>query len=51
MIDDNLFKIIDLDEMYALHITPLPAGTISTKSQELFADYKKPVFRIILYWP
>ncbi len=41
MIDDGLFEIIHPDEMYALHVTPFPAGTIATKSDGLFADYKR----------
>lgn len=41
MIDDGLFDLIDPEEMYALHITPFPAGTIAAKPQELFADFKQ----------
>lgn len=41
MMDDGLFEIINPDEMYALHVTPFPAGLIATKSDELFADFKK----------
>lgn len=33
MIDDGLFDIINPDEMYALHMSPFPAGTIATKSK------------------
>ena len=41
MIDDGLFNIINPDEIYALHMSPFPAGTIATKSKGLFADYKR----------
>ncbi|WP_318308272.1 M20 metallopeptidase family protein [Flagellimonas crocea] len=41
MIDDGLFQIIDPDEMYAMHITPFPAGTIAAKPEEMFSDYKR----------
>lgn len=40
MIDDGLFDIIHPDEIYALHITPMPEGLIATKSEWLFAGYK-----------
>ena len=41
MIDDGLFDIIHPEEMYAMHVTPFPAGTIATKSEEMFSDYKQ----------
>lgn len=41
MIDDNLFDIIDPDEIYAAHISPMPAGMIATKPGYLYADYKQ----------
>lgn len=40
MINDGLFDIINPDEIYALHITPMPTGLIGTKSDWLFAGYK-----------
>lgn len=46
MSDDGLFEMIDPAEMYALHIVPFPAGTIATKSQEVFAAYKKLHLRL-----
>ncbi|MCR9227108.1 MAG: amidohydrolase [Flavobacteriaceae bacterium] len=41
MIDDGLFDIIEPEEMYAMHVTPFPAGTIAAKPEEMFADYKR----------
>ncbi len=41
MIDDGLFDMIEPEEMYAMHVTPFPAGTIATKPEEMFSDYKK----------
>ncbi len=41
MMDDGLFDIIDPEEMYAMHVTPFPAGTIAAKPEEMFADYKQ----------
>lgn len=41
MMDDGLFDLVSPDEMYALHMSPFPKGTIATKSEGLFADYKK----------
>ena len=40
MIDDGIFKIIGPDEIYALHITPMPEGLIATRPEWLYADYK-----------
>lgn len=37
MIADGLFDIIKPDEIYALHISPYPVGTIATKSANVFA--------------
>lgn len=37
MIDDGLFTIINPSEIYALHISPLPVGTITAKENEVFA--------------
>ncbi len=36
MIVDGLFDLIEPDEIYALHITPYPVGTIATKSANVF---------------
>lgn len=41
MIEDNLFDIVDADEIYALHMSPFPAGTISTKPNGMYGDYKR----------
>ena len=41
MMDDGLFDIIDPEEMYAMHVTPFPAGTIAAKPEEMFSDYKQ----------
>lgn len=46
MLNDGLFNIIDPDEMYALHLTPFPAGTVATKTDELFAAYNKLRIRL-----
>ncbi|MGB5930917.1 MAG: M20/M25/M40 family metallo-hydrolase, partial [Cyclobacteriaceae bacterium] len=43
MIDDGLFDLITPDETYALHMSPFPAGTIATKANQLYADYKRIV--------
>lgn len=40
MIADGLFDLINPDEIYALHIAPMPEGVISTKANNLYADYK-----------
>ena len=36
MIADGLFDLIEPDEIYALHISPYPVGTIATKSANVF---------------
>jgi len=41
MMDDGLFNIIDPEEMYAMHVTPFPVGTIAAKPEEMFSDYKQ----------
>ena len=41
MMDDGLFQLIDPEEMYAMHVTPFPAGTIAAKPEEMFSDYKR----------
>ncbi len=41
MMEDGLFDIIDPEELYAMHVTPFPAGIIATKREELFSDYKQ----------
>ena len=41
MMDDGLFDIIDPEELYAMHVTPFPAGTIAAKPEEMFSDYKR----------
>src|SRR5690606_34761716 len=37
MIDDGLYDIINPDEIYGLHISPFPVGTIATKSELVYA--------------
>lgn len=41
MVEDGLFDLIDPEEFYALHMSPFPVGTIATKGEFLFSDYKK----------
>jgi len=41
MIDDGLYDIITPDEVYGLHISPFPVGTISTKSGYIYAHTNK----------
>ncbi len=37
MIADGLFDMIQPDEIYGLHMSPYPVGTIATKSENVFA--------------
>ena len=37
MIADGLFDMIKPDEIYALHVSPYPIGTIATKSANVFS--------------
>lgn len=41
MIDDGIFDLMNPDEVYALHIAPMPEGIITTKANNLYADYKR----------
>ncbi|SMO86908.1 M20 metallopeptidase family protein [Gracilimonas mengyeensis] len=41
MISDGVFELITPDEMYAVHISPMPAGLVATKPGYLYADYKQ----------
>ena len=41
MIDDGLFEIINPDEIYGLHMSPWPTGSISTKSEEIYAYIRR----------
>lgn len=43
MIEDGLYDIIKPDELYCLHISDMPSGTVSLKSNAVFA-YFKPLF-------
>jgi metal-dependent amidase/aminoacylase/carboxypeptidase family protein len=43
MIADGLYDIIKPDEIYCLHISDMPSGTVSLKSDAVFA-YFKPLF-------
>lgn len=40
MIDEGLLDMIDPDQIYASHITPMAAGTVATSPEWLFAGYK-----------
>ncbi|SDF60068.1 amidohydrolase [Cellulophaga baltica] len=40
MVNSNLFSEMNLDEIYALHVTALPVGQIMVKPNELFAYQK-----------
>ncbi|GHA26410.1 amidohydrolase [Salinimicrobium marinum] len=37
MIDDGLFQKISADEIYGLHISPFPVGSIATKAGNIYA--------------
>lgn len=37
MIDDGLLAMADFDEIYGLHISPFPVGTVATKAGSVFA--------------
>ncbi|MBZ9629704.1 M20 family metallopeptidase [Salegentibacter sp. LM13S] len=39
MVDDGLFKLINPDEIYGLHMSPYPVGTIATKSENVYAHF------------
>ncbi|MEO0339389.1 MAG: M20/M25/M40 family metallo-hydrolase [Bacteroidota bacterium] len=41
MVEEGLFSTIDPDEIYALHVTALPAGKIMVKPAELYAYQKR----------
>ncbi|MCC9167905.1 M20 metallopeptidase family protein [Pontibacter harenae] len=41
MIGDGLFDIINPEEIYALHIAPMPEGIVTTKANNLYADYRQ----------
>ena len=40
MIDDGLFSIISPEEIYGLHINPMPTGLVSAKSELVYAYLK-----------
>ncbi|GAA5022528.1 peptidase [Marivirga lumbricoides] len=40
MLDDGILEMIQPDEIYALHVAPMPEGTIATRGNNLYADYK-----------
>lgn len=40
MMNDGLFDIINPDEIYALHLTPMPTGMMGARPNWLFAGYK-----------
>src|SRR5690606_15710761 len=39
MIADGLFDLIKPDEIYGLHVSPFPVGTIATKSANVFVHF------------
>lgn len=39
MVDDGLFNLINPDEIYGLHMSPYPVGTIATKSENVYAHF------------
>ena len=39
MVADGLFEQINPDEIYGLHISPYPVGTIATKSENVYAHF------------
>lgn len=41
MVNSSLFSELNLDEIYALHVTALPVGQIMVKSNELYAYQKR----------
>ncbi len=41
MVNSNLFSEMNIDEIYALHVTALPVGQIMVKPNELFAYQKR----------
>ncbi|WKN31000.1 amidohydrolase [Porifericola rhodea] len=41
MITDGLLDIIKPDEIYAVHISPMPSGLVASKANYLYADYKQ----------
>ena len=41
IVDNGLFSEMNLDEIYALHVTALPVGQIMVKPNELFAYQKR----------
>jgi metal-dependent amidase/aminoacylase/carboxypeptidase family protein len=40
MINNGLFNLINPDEIYALHMAPMPEGIIATKGKNPYADYR-----------
>lgn len=41
MIDEGLFDIINPDEIYGIHMFPMPTGIISTKPNEVFSYMRR----------
>ncbi|MCV9389168.1 M20 metallopeptidase family protein [Reichenbachiella ulvae] len=41
MLKDGLMDLISPEECYAAHISPMPTGTIASKPNYLYADYKQ----------
>lgn len=41
MLADGIFDIISPDEIYAAHMSPMPVGTVASKPNYLYADYKQ----------
>lgn len=41
MIADGLFDVIQPDEIYGAHVSPMPVGLIASKPNYIYADYKQ----------
>lgn len=41
MIADGLFDLIQPDEIYSAHISPMPSGLVATKPDYVFANYRQ----------
>ncbi|MGI0106843.1 M20 metallopeptidase family protein [Salinimicrobium sp. WS361] len=41
MIDDGLLEMAEFDEIYGLHISPFPVGTVATKAESVYAHTNK----------
>ena len=41
MLDDGFLTAVHPDELYAAHISPMPAGLVASKADYLYADYRQ----------